>query len=96
MIIASNWFKQLTNSDHKIAEILVTGFTSMLKGWWENYLQEIDCQYIFCAQKEIMQNNTLILIEDIVPTLIFAITKQFVGDLIPFKQKKKRKNSSKS
>ncbi|XP_059650142.1 uncharacterized protein LOC132295895 [Cornus florida] len=74
------------SSDHAIAQLLVGGFTGQLKGWWDNILTPDKRQAILNSVK-ITPEGTIIKteegadIEDAVATLIFSITKQFLGDL---------------
>ena len=78
-------------TDHQIANIIVTGFTGQLKGWWDNALIDNDRQWLANAYKR-TQNGTPILIEngkqiqDVINTLVFTITKHFVGDPIEYRE----------
>ncbi len=78
-------------TDHQIANIIVIGFTGQLKGWWDNALTDNDRQWLANAYKR-TQNGTPILIEngkqiqDVINTLVFAITKHFVGDPVEYRE----------
>ena len=69
---------------HQIAHLIVTGFTGQLKSWWDHDLNNSDKLNILSTIKKeadgtiIMTNNNSS--QDVVNTLIFAITKHFVGD----------------
>ena len=72
--------------DHAVAQTIVVGFTRLLKGWWENYLTFEDRNGILKAYR-INDNNEVVKdeegqdIEDAVATLIYSISKHFIGDL---------------
>ena len=40
MIMVSIAYKAKENTDHKISRHLIVGFTSQLKGWWDNVITE--------------------------------------------------------
>ena len=77
MIMASTTYKSKGNSDHLINVHLIAGFTRQLKGWWDNILIEDEKNYIQTSLDERGNQNS-------VHTLIFAITKHFIGDPIAF------------
>ena len=56
---------------------LITGFTGQLKGWWDNALNEEERGFIQNSLDESGNQNS-------VHTLIYAITKHFLGDPISF------------
>ena len=58
---------------HKIVDLLVTGFSSTLHGWWDSYLTEDSRETIKHAVKKMKG------IPDGVNTLIYTILKHFVG-----------------
>ena len=72
--------------DHQTAHLIVTSFIGQLKSWWDHYLNNSDVLNILSAvNKEF--DGTIIVIDnhpsqDAVNTLIFAITKHFVGEPI--------------
>jgi hypothetical protein len=85
MMIVANVYKCVNRSDHQVASSLITGFTGQLKGWWDNILTEEQRSYLKIAYKTDVAGNIITNehnqpIEDAVNTLIFAITKHFVGD----------------
>ena len=63
--------------------MITTGFTGQLRGWWDNYLGDNDKAVIFNSVKQEGNN----VIEDITATLIYAITKHFVGDPVNFQER---------
>nr|KYP46182.1 Protein FAR-RED IMPAIRED RESPONSE 1 [Cajanus cajan] len=72
------------SSEEAITNIIVSGFTGQLKGWWDHYLTEAQKLGIFSAIKiddngePIFNNGETIL--DAVNTLIFTIAQHFIGD----------------
>ena len=85
MLMVSNVYKSNNKTDHQIAHIIITSFTSQLKRWWDNTLTDTDRNWLANAYKR-TQNGILIVdesglqIQDAVNNLVFAITKHFVGD----------------
>ena len=71
--------------DHAVAQTIVAGFTGQLKGWWDNCLTFDDRNGILKAYR-INENNEVLKdengqdIEDAVATLIYLISKHFIGD----------------
>ena len=59
-----------------IINLLVTGFSSTLRGWWDSYLTEDSKDSIKNAVKK---NDEGFPIFDGVDTLIYTILKHFVG-----------------
>ena len=63
--------------EETIVDILGSGFSGQLKGWWDNYLSDQDKTQIFTAIKTDDQNNPITSegepISDAVNTLIFTI-----------------------
>ena len=72
MIMASTTYSE-DNDDHTIVQYLIAGFTSQLRGWWENMLTNVKKQYIITSSNEMREQN-------VVHRLIYAITKHFIGD----------------
>ena len=78
--------------NHVVAQTIVVGFTGQLKGWWDNYLTFDDRNSILKAYK-INENNEVVKdedgqdIEDGVATLIYSISKHFIGDPAIIKDK---------
>ena len=76
MAMVANVYRAKQNiSDQQIAEILITGFTSQLKGWWDFYLTPAEQQTILKAFKidtagSPTRNERNELIQDAVSTLI--------------------------
>ena len=77
MIIASKAYKSRGNSNHLINVHLIVGFTDQLKGWWDN---------VFTGEENILVQTNLNERgnQNLVHTLIFAITKHFLGDPTAF------------
>ncbi|XLU71253.1 hypothetical protein S245_030306, partial [Arachis hypogaea] len=72
-------------SEEAIANVIVSGFSGQLKGWWDNYLSDNQKYSIFFAIKVNDQNEPIIgddreLIPDAVNTLIFIIASHFISD----------------
>ncbi|KAH9679900.1 hypothetical protein KPL71_026333 [Citrus sinensis] len=86
MTMAANAYKTQSGTSNKaIAEILIAGFTSQLKGWWDHLLtkqQQLD----ILSSIQIDENGAPILdelndpIQDAVATLILTISLHFIGD----------------
>ena len=77
------------NYDFHVVGGLLIGFTNLLKGWWDHYLSQNDREYILNVKKIIIkEEGTLVQTyeEDVVNTLIFAITKYFIGDSVYFQE----------
>ena len=78
--------------NHAIAQTIVVGFTKQLKGWWDNYLTFKDINGILKAYR-INEENEMVKdedgqdIEDAVSTLIYSISKHFIGDPTKIKDK---------
>jgi hypothetical protein len=98
MTMAANAYKTQTGTPDKaiaellIAELLIAGFSSQLKGWWDYHLTETDHLHIpnsfqtYKDQTPILDpsGNT---IQDAVSTLILTISLHFVGDPSHLKDK---------
>ena len=74
------------NLDHlEIVDLLVTGFSGTLRGWWDSYLTEDSRESIKIAVKKnderfpIFDESIGRGIPDGVNTLIYTILKHFVG-----------------
>ena len=95
MTMAALAHKSHDNTDHQIAKILVLGFTGMLKNWWDNDLPESHKHHILRATKKTrkvkVEGTNQVEYDqeegDAVATLIYAITKNFVGDPTSFQEK---------
>ncbi|KAL6339361.1 hypothetical protein AAG906_028093 [Vitis piasezkii] len=78
--------------DHAVAQTIVAGFTGQLKGWWDNYLTFDDRNSILKAYR-INENSEVVKdedgqdIEDAMATLIYSISKHFIGDPAKIKDK---------
>lgn len=78
--------------DHAVAQTIVARFTGQLKGWWDNYLTFDDRNSILKAYR-INESNEVVKdeddqdIEDAVATLIYSISKHFIGDPAKIKDK---------
>ena len=86
----TNVCKNHGKSDHQIAHLIVTGFTSQLKGWWDHYLNNDDRNQILTVVKRELDGSVIMTdrqpSQDVVNTLIFTITKHFVGDPNQYKE----------
>ena len=87
----TNVYKNHGKSDHQIAHLIDTGFTSQLKGWWDHYLNNDDRNKILTVVKREMDGSVIMTdrqrSQDAVNTLIFTITKHFVGDPNQYKER---------
>ena len=73
-------------SDHAVAQTIIVGFIGQLKGWWDNYLTFEDRNgflkaYMINEDNEVVKDEEGQDIEDAVATLIYSISKHFIGDL---------------
>lgn len=80
MIMASIGYKPRGNSNHLISVHLIVGFTGQLKGWWDNALTEEEKILVQTSLDERGNQNS-------VHTLIYAITKHFLGEPTVFQQR---------
>ena len=91
MMMAANAYRiKINNSNFHAVDALVIGFTGLLKGWWDHYLSQNDREYILNAKKTIIKEEGTPIQsyeEDVVNTLIFAITKHFIGDPVYFQER---------
>lgn len=91
MMMAANAYRiKTSNSDFHVIGALVIGFTGLLKGWWDHYLSQNDREYILNAKKTIIKEegtSVQTYEEDAVNTLIFAITKHFIGNPVYFQER---------
>jgi hypothetical protein len=91
MLMVSNVYKSNNKTNHQIANIIITGFTGQLKGWWDNTLTDTNRNWLANAYKR-TQNGISIVdenglqIQDAVNTLVFAITKHFVADPADYRE----------
>ena len=91
MMISANAYRiKTSNFDFHVAGALVIGFTGLLKGWWDHYLSQNDREYILNTKKTIIKEegtSVQTYEDDVVNTLIFAITKYFIGDPVYFQER---------
>ena len=93
MIMVSIAYRTKKNTpDHAIVRALVASFTGQLKGWWDHYLDNPDRVQILNAIKRTAEGVTIkdeegLEVQDVVPTLIFAVAKYFIGDPSKFKDR---------
>ena len=79
-------------SNHVVAQTIVAGFTSQQKGWWDNYLtfeyrNGILKAYRINEGNEVAKEEEGQDIEDAMTTLIYSISKHFIGDPAKIKDK---------
>ncbi|KAG5068737.1 hypothetical protein JHK85_001114 [Glycine max] len=72
-------------SKETIIDILVTGLSGQLKGWWDNYLTNEEKSKIYSAVNtdlngKVITNDEDKEIPDTVNTLILTIAQHFIGD----------------
>jgi hypothetical protein len=70
--------RRRNRTDQQIANCLVTRFTRQLKGWWNNYLNEIKRNWILHDQKRNDHNQLIVdemgnIVQDVVNTLITTL-----------------------
>nr|KAJ0220046.1 hypothetical protein LSAT_V11C200056520 [Lactuca sativa] len=75
MLMYSTIAKNTGNSDKQVANMLITGFTGQLKGWWDNYVDEKTQQAILNTVKT--ENG--ITTPNVVYTLTCTIIEHFTG-----------------
>ena len=82
MMIYATACKNRNNDDKKCALMIISGFTGILRGWWDNYLNESQKNEVLNAVKtEVDQNNQPVVVSDAVYTLIHAIIYHFMGSV---------------
>ena len=88
-MMAVNAYRIKTNnSDFHVVGVLVIRFLGLLKGWWDHYLSPTDKEYILNTKKTIIkEEGTQTYEENVVNTLIFVITKHFIGDPVYLSRK---------
>ena len=77
MIITFIAYKSRGNLDPTICFHLIAGFIGQLKGWWDNAPTDEERRFI---QKSVDESGN----PNAVHTLIYAITKYFLGDPLSF------------
>ena len=77
MIMASTAYNAKGNTDHLISRHLIVGFTSQLKGWWDNVLTKEEKKVVQTSLDERGNQNS-------VHTLIYAIAKHFLREPMVF------------
>ncbi|KAG5589384.1 hypothetical protein H5410_039898 [Solanum commersonii] len=76
MLMYSTICKTNKNSDKTIADMITTGFTGQLKGWWDNYLNQAQRDIVLMAVKQEGDQVT----QNAVYTLVLNIIKHFSED----------------
>nr|KYP36494.1 polyprotein [Cajanus cajan] len=83
-MVSTAYQTALDSVDEAIVEILTSGFSGQLKGWWHNYVSADEKHEILIAIKTDAEGNIITEkgepIPDAVNTLIMAIVKHFIGD----------------
>ena len=91
MTLLTNVYNNHEKLDHQIAHLIVTGFTGLLKCWWDHYLNNDDRNKILTIVKREIDGSVIMTnrqpSQDAVNTLIFTITKHFVGDPNQYKER---------
>jgi len=75
MLMYSTICKTNKNSDKTIVDMITTGFTGQLKGWWDNYLNQDQRDKVLMAVKQEGEQYT----QNAVYTLVLNIIKHFSG-----------------
>ena len=93
MIMTANAYKTQTGTpDKAIDELLIAGFSSQLKGWWDYHLTEANHLHILNSFQT-YEDQTFVLdssgntIQDAVATLILTISLHFIRPF-PFERQK--------
>ncbi|KAL7248333.1 hypothetical protein ACSBR2_003117 [Camellia fascicularis] len=73
--------KKNENTDHQVARFIVSGFTGILKGWWDNVLATAQNDDILGSTRTTIDTDTGLETEeqDAVYTLVNTIVLHFVG-----------------
>ena len=61
------------NEDHEVVEFLLIGFIGVLRGWWENPLNDEGIKFIKTSIKETIGE------QNAVHELVYTISKHFIG-----------------
>ena len=59
MTLLTNVYKNHGKSNHQITHLIVTSFTSQLKGWWDHYLNNDDRNKILTAVKREIDGSVI-------------------------------------
>ncbi|XP_016509474.2 uncharacterized protein LOC107826943 isoform X1 [Nicotiana tabacum] len=86
--IAVTAYKMKNASDKHAATLVISGFTSTLKNWWDNYLSEDNRNHILNATtittvvktENNAQTTEQVAKEDATTNLIYCIAKHFIGE----------------
>ena len=62
------------NEDHEVVEFLLAAFTGVLRGWWENSLNDEERKFIKTSINKITGE------QNVVHILVYTISKHFIGD----------------
>ena len=62
------------NKDHEVVEFLLAGFTEILRGWWENSLNDEERRFIKTSINETTGEQNAVY------RLVYTISKHFIGD----------------
>ena len=62
------------NEDHEVVEFLLARFTRVLRGWWENSLNDEERRFIKSSINETTGE------QNAVHRLVYTILKHFIGD----------------
>ncbi|KAL4565433.1 hypothetical protein LXL04_029527 [Taraxacum kok-saghyz] len=91
MTMAANAYKSKGNTQPQIINIIISGFTGTLKGWWDFYVTPDEKINILSATKTIVKQENGQHIQtkedDMVNALVFALIKNFIGDPTMFQEK---------
>ncbi|GAV74213.1 hypothetical protein CFOL_v3_17693, partial [Cephalotus follicularis] len=92
MPMVSNAYKIKNTYDKIVANLLIAGFTGQLKGWWDNiHIIQQQTKILESVQinkiEESIINSDNETIGNAVATLIYNITKYFIGDPIYLKDR---------
>ncbi|XP_059288618.1 uncharacterized protein LOC132041969 [Lycium ferocissimum] len=77
MLMYSTICKVHKNTERVIADMIIAGFTGQLKGWWDNYLTNVQRHAILSAVKQEGEDEAPVA--NIVYTLVINIVEHFSG-----------------
>lgn len=87
MTLVATAYKTHQHTDHQIAQILIYEFTGNLKGWWDNCVSSLDKIRILTVIKVEQSGIGIDQTQDVIATLIYTITKNFIGELVQFQER---------
>ncbi|XP_028115638.1 uncharacterized protein LOC114313449 [Camellia sinensis] len=83
MMMFATVCKQNENTDHQVVRFIVSGFTGILKGWWDNILTTAQNDEILTSTRIRLDPATRAEVteQDAVYTLVNTIIQHFIGNV---------------